>query len=82
MGLFKSFQWQGSGKVYSLPWLKNRLEYSADPKRIAAFAKHPFTRSRFVMDMLTLFHLSRNSIVVSDDKHAGWLKGISRAHLP
>lgn len=76
------FKWQGSGKVYSLPWMKNRLEYSSDPKRIAAYAKTPFTRSRFVMSMLTQFHLSRNSIVVSEDDHAMWLKRISRPHMP
>ena len=76
------FRWQGSGRVYSLPWLKNRLEYSSDPDRIAAYAKTPFTRSRFVMSMLTQFHLSRNSIVVSDDDHAMWLKRIARPHMP
>ncbi|WP_298734237.1 cytochrome P450 [uncultured Chitinophaga sp.] len=76
------FRWQGSGRVYSLPWLKNRLEYSADPERIAAYAKTPFTRSRFVMTMLTQFHLSRNSIVVSEDDHAMWLKRIARPHMP
>lgn len=79
---FNPFKWQGSGKVYSLPWLKNRLEYSADPKRIAEYAKTPFTRSGFVMKMLTQFHLSRNSIVVSEDSHAMWLKRISRSHMP
>jgi hypothetical protein len=76
------FQWQGSGKVYTLPWLKNRLEYSADPKRIAEYAKTPFTRSRFVMAMLTQFHLSQNSIVVSEDSHAMWLKRVARPHMP
>jgi Cytochrome P450 len=82
MGSLNPFKWQGSGKVYSLPWLKNRLEYSSDPERIAEYAKTPFTRSRFVMTMLTQFHLSRNSIVVSEDDHAMWLKRVSRAHMP
>jgi len=76
------FQWQGSSKIYSLPWLKNRIEYSSDPQRIAAYAKTPFTRSRFVMAMITQFHLSRNSIVVSDDDHAMWLKRVARPHMP
>lgn len=78
----KRLQWQGGGKVYSLPWLKNRLEYSSDPERIAAYVKTPFTRSRFVMAMLTQFHLSRDSIVVSEDPHALWLKRASRSHMP
>jgi hypothetical protein len=34
------------------------------------------------MSMLTQFHLSRNSIVVSEDDHAMWLKRISRPHMP
>lgn len=82
MSKLNPFRWQGSGKVYSLPWLKNRLEYSSDPERIAAYAKTPFTRSGFVMTMLTQFHLSRHSIVVSEDNHAMWLKRISRPHMP
>ncbi len=82
MGSLNPFKWQGSNKVYSLPWLKNRLEYSADPERIAEYAKTPFTRSRFVMTMLTQFHLSRHSIVVSEDDHAMWLKRVSRSHMP
>lgn len=80
--MLNPFRWQGGGKVYSLPWLKNRLEYSSDPERIMEYAKTPFTRSRFVMTMLTQFHLSRNSIVVSDDSHAMWLKRVSRSHMP
>jgi len=79
---FNPFRWQGSGKVYTLPWLRNRLEYSSDPQRIGEYAKTSFTRSRFVMKMLTEFHLSKNSIVVSEDDHAMWLKRISRAHMP
>jgi len=80
--LKQPFQWQGSGKVYSLPWLGNRLEFSSDPERIAAYVKTPFTRSRFVLAMLTHFHLSRNSIVASEDRHALWLKRSFRSHMP
>ncbi|MFC1226730.1 cytochrome P450 [Pedobacter sp. BG31] len=75
-------KWQGSGKVYSLPWLKNRIEYSSDPERIAAYAKTPFTRSRFVMALISEFHLSHHSIVVSDDEHAMWLKRVARPYMP
>lgn len=82
MDLLKAFRWQGSGRVYTLPWLRNRLEYSSDPQRIAEYAKTPFTRSRFVMRMLTEFHLSRDSIVVSDDAHAKRMKRPVTAHLP
>jgi len=82
MDLLNAFRWQGSGKVYSLPWLKNRLEYCSDSKRIAAYVKTPFTRSGFVMKMLSEFHLSRHSIVVSSDSHAKWLKPISLTHMP
>ncbi len=82
MDPFRAFKWQGSDRVYSLPWLKNRLEYSSDPVRIAAYARTPFTRSRFVMEMLTQFHLSQHSIVVSEDVHARWLKKLSLAYMP
>ncbi len=82
MALLDAFRWRGSNKVYSLPWMKHRLEYSSDPKRISAYARTRFTRSRFVMEMLTQFHLSRNSIVVSGDSHAVWLKPIFLEHLP
>ncbi len=75
-------KWRGSSKVYSLPWLKNRVEYCSDPQRIAAYAKTPFTRSRFVMALISEFHLSQNSIVVSDDDHAMWLKRVARPHMP
>lgn len=82
MAWLDAFRWQGSNKVYSLPWLKNRLQYCSDPKRIAVYARTRFTRSRFVMAMLTQFHLSRNSIVVSGDSHALWLKQVFLDHLP
>lgn len=82
MDLLRTFKWQGSDRVYSLPWLKNRLEYSSDPERIAAYARTSFTRSRFVMEMLTQFHLSQHSIVVSEDAHARWLKRLSLGYIP
>lgn len=76
------FRWVGSNSVYSLPWLKNRLQYCSKPKVIAMYARTRFTRSRFVREMLSIFHLSRNSIVVSSDSHALWLKQIFIPHLP
>lgn len=82
MRKFNPFQWQGSSKVYSLPWLKNRIEYSSDPERIGAYAKTSFTRSRFVMAMISEFHLSQHSIVVSEDDHAMWLKRVAKPHMP
>jgi len=61
-------QWKGIDKIYSLPWLKYRLKFSTDSDRIKEFVKAcPFTRSRLSMKILRLFHLSNNSIVVSDD---------------
>lgn len=77
-----SFRWKGSDRIYTLPWLKNKLEFTSDPERIQEFAKCPFSRSKFVMTMISEFHLSQNSIVVSDDDHAIWLKRLSRAHMP
>lgn len=71
-----------SDGIYSLPWCGLRIEYCWDPKRVADYASKRFTRSRFVMKMLTEFHLSRNSIVVSDDNHVSWLKPMFQAHLP
>jgi len=69
------FQWQGNEHVYTLPWLRNRLEYTADPERVKEFFREgQFTRSKLTRDMLTRFHLSHNSIVVSDDEHAQFLR--------
>jgi len=82
MGLFDIFQWQGSGRVYTLPWLRNRIEVSSDPQQIAAYARSDFTRSQLTMELLTQFHLSQNSIVVSDDEHAHFLRSLFLNHLP
>lgn len=82
MRLFDIFRWLGSERVYTLPWLRNRIEYSSDPQRIAAFAKSGFTRSKLTIDLLTQFHLSKDSIVVSDDDHAHFLRKLFAPHLP
>lgn len=82
MAFLANFRWLGSGKVYTLPWLKNRIAYSADPKEISAYAKSDFTRSQLTMNLLTQFHLSCDSIVVSDDEHAGFLRKLFFTHLP
>ena len=77
------FQWQGTDRIYSLPWLRNRLEYSADPDRVKEYIRGgEFTRSQLTKDMLSRFHLSHNSIVVSDDEHAQFLRRIFRERLP
>ena len=81
--LFEKFQWKGTDHVYSLPWLRNRLEYSADPGRVKAYIRGgQFTRSQLTRDMLSRFHLSHNSIVVSDDEHAQFLRAIFLKCLP
>jgi cytochrome P450 len=80
--LLDSFKWRGAERVYTLPWLRNRIEVTADPNRVRAFAKSAFTRSRLAMDMLTRYHLSHNSIVVSDDEHAEFLRARFNAHVP
>ena len=82
MRKFKLFRWQGSSKIYTLPFLKNRVKLASDSEEILTYAKCPFTRSRFVMHMISEFHLSQNSIVVSDDSHAKWLKRLSLRHMP
>lgn len=77
------FQWKGSGHVYSLPWLRNRLEYSADPARVKQFLQSgKVTRSQLTRDMLSRFHLSHDSIVVSDDEHARRLRSAFMECLP
>ena len=48
MALFDLLRWQGSGRVYALPWLRNKVEYCADPWQIAAYARTNFTRSKLV----------------------------------
>ena len=81
--LLDKFQWQGVNRVYSLPWLRNRLEYSADPARVQQYLRGGnFTRSQLTRDMLSRFHLSHNSIVVSDDDHAQFLRKIFYRCLP
>ncbi|MEJ2045928.1 MAG: cytochrome P450 [Reinekea sp.] len=81
--LLDKFQWQGTEHIYSLPWIRNRLEYSADPDRVKAFMKGGrFTRSQLTRDMLSRFHISHNSIVVADDEHAKFLRNIFLSCLP
>jgi len=63
--------------------MRNRLEYSADPNRVKEYLKGgEFTRSQLTRDMLSRFHLSHNSIVVSDDEHAQFLRSIFLECLP
>mgnify|MGYP003627601320 CR=1 FL=1 len=76
-------QWRGSNKVYQIPWLRNRIEFSANPSRIREFTQGcEFTRSQLTIDMLNRFHLSNHSIVVSDDEHAGLLRKLFRETMP
>ncbi|MFC1747471.1 cytochrome P450 [Pseudomonadota bacterium] len=83
LSLLNKFQWQGSERVYSLPWLRNRIEYSAEPDRVKEYASGcRFTRSQLSRDMLTRFHLSNHSIVVSDDEHAQELRQPFRESMP
>ncbi len=65
-----------------MPWLRNRIEYSSDPQQITAYAKSNFTRSRLSINLLKNFHLSKASIVVSDDEHAQFLRKLFVPHLP
>jgi hypothetical protein len=81
--LLDRFQWKGTDHIYSLPWIRNRLEYSADPIRVKQYLQGAkVTRSQLTKDMLSRFHLSHNSIVVSDDTHAQFLRGIFLECLP
>ncbi|MFC3153213.1 cytochrome P450 [Litoribrevibacter euphylliae] len=81
--LIDKFLWKGSEHVYSVPWLRNRIEYSSDPQRVRAYLKgKKFTRSQLSMDMLTRFHLSNNSIVVSHDEHAHFLRALFLERMP
>lgn len=81
-GWFNSFRWQGVDRVYALPILRHRVEISSDPKRIAWFARGRYTRSATLMALLSAFHLSRNSIVVSTDAHAARLRPRLLRSLP
>lgn len=75
--LVDRFHWKGTGQIYSLPWIRNRLEYSADPGRVKQYLQGAkVTRSQLTRDMLSRFHLSHHSIVVSDDEHAQVLRKI------
>jgi cytochrome P450 len=66
---------------YQTPLGKLRVEYSSDPNRVAQYARSRFTRSRLVRSIIEEFHLSRNSLVVSDDNHVKWLKPLFLPHL-
>lgn len=77
------FQWKGTDRIYSLPWIRNRLEYSADPGRVKQYLQGAkVTRSQLTRDMLSRFHLSHDSIVVSDDRHAHCLRSVFLTCLP
>lgn len=81
--LLDSFQWKGVDHIYSLPWIRNRLEYCADPQRVKQYLQGAkVTRSQLTQDMLSRFHLSHHSIVVSDDEHAHRLREIFLTCLP
>lgn len=81
--LLEWFQWRGTNQIYGLPWIRNRLEYSADPVRIKQYLQGAkVTRSQLTRDMLNRFHLSHHSIVVSDDDHAQFLRSIFLTCLP
>lgn len=81
--LLDKFQWKGTDQIYSLPWMRNLLEYSADPNRVKEYLKGgKFTRSQLTRDMLSRFHLSHDSIVVSDDEHAQFLRSIFLECVP
>lgn len=81
--LVDRFHWKGTGQIYSLPWIRNRLEYSADPQRVKKYLQGTkVTRSQLTRDMLSRFHLSHNSIVVSDDAHARVLRNIFQDCVP
>ncbi|HEY6877406.1 MAG TPA: hypothetical protein VI299_05275, partial [Polyangiales bacterium] len=81
-GILRAFKLEGGEWLYGSRFIRNRIEFTADPQRVKDFAKQPFTRSQMTMDMLTRFHLSNQSIVVSDDAHADFLKKLFRDHAP
>ena len=81
MAMINGLQWQGTDQTYRVPWRNKRIEFSADPARIRRYAQTNFTRSQITRDLLTRFHLSNHSIVVSDDEHAEFLRGELRGHL-
>ncbi|UAJ09706.1 cytochrome P450 [Polymorphobacter megasporae] len=63
-------------KVYALPWLRRRVEITSEPERIERYVKKKFTRSSVLMALLSAFHLSRDSILVSSDEHAAFMRGM------
>ncbi len=75
------FQSRVKDGFYQSPLGRMRVEYSSDATRIAEYARSRFTRSRLVRTMIAEFHLSRNSLVVSDDDHVKWLKPLFLSHL-
>jgi len=75
------FQSRVKDGYYQSPLGRLRVEYSSDPHRIAEFARSRFTRSRLVRTIIAEFHLSRNSLVVSEDDHVSWLKPLFLPHL-
>lgn len=80
MAELRTVRWQGAENTYRVPWSRKRVAFSAEPEQLTEFRKCPFTRSKLSMDMLVRFHLSNNSIVVSDDAVAMFLRGELRRH--
>ncbi len=80
--LLSPFRIDSERWIYGHPLFRNRVEFTADPERVKEFVRTPFTRSRMTRDMLTRFHLSNHSIVVSEDDHAAFLRKIFRESRP
>jgi hypothetical protein len=80
MAELRTVRWQGAENTYRVPWSRKRVAFSAEPEQLTEFRKCPFTRSKLSMDMLVRFHLSNNSIVVSEDSVALFLRGELRQH--
>jgi hypothetical protein len=57
--LLDRFQWKGTDHIYSLPWIRNRLEYSADPIRVKQYLQGAkVTRSQLTKDMLSRLRMA------------------------
>lgn len=82
MHLPNAARWQGVEHVYTLPWVRNRVELTADPERVAAYSRGRFTRSAMLMNLLRQFHLSNNSILVGSDQHSAFLRGALIRQFP
>jgi hypothetical protein len=82
MFLPKFLRWQGMRHVYTLPWMKNRIRYSENASEVREYSKSKYTRSKLLMSLLTHFHLSKHSILVSNDVHAELLKSEMIKHFP